>query len=354
MVAVTSILLLIIISGRLIAYLSDAAAGELAMNVLLLGLLFRIPSFLELILPLGFFMAVLLTYGRLYLESEMTVLIACGMSTGRLLFYTMIPAGCVALVVGFLTLYLSPLGAKKVEHLYQQQASLTEFDMLSPGRFQTSNGGDRVTYTESLTEDKRQMNNVFIAEGNRVLIAQTGIQYVNSITGSRYLQLQNGVRYEGVPGQSNYDLMKFETYGVKIANEPEIARTSKKESIPTIELLNSNQPKHQAQLQWRVSLVFLVIIVTLIAVPLSRVSPRQGRYFRLFPAILLYLAYLALLLSTSQSIEKGTWGVFPGLWWIHCVFLALGIFFIYQQEIMRKIRSGQHKRRIEKRSPRRT
>ena len=348
MVAVTSILLLIIISGRLIAYLSDAAAGELSVDVLLLGILFRVPSFLELILPLGFFMAVLLTYGRLYLESEMTVLIACGMSTARLLYYTMVPAVCVAVTVGAMSLYISPWGAKQVEQIYQKQASLTEFEMLSPGRFQSAKHGDRVTYTESLTEDKRQMNNVFIAEGNRVLIAQTGIQYVNSLTGSRYLQLQNGVRYEGVPGQKNYNMMQFETYGLKIANEPEIARSSKKESIPTLELWHSDNTQHRAQLQWRISLVLLVIIVTLIAVPLSKVSPRQGRYFRLFPAILLYLTYLALLVSVTQSIEKGDVGVFPGLWVIHILFLALGFFFIYQQPIMRVIRVSRHKRQITK------
>ena len=95
--AVSAVLLVIIMSGRFIKYLAQAAQGLLDPGVLLMIMGFRMPGFLQLILPLGLFLGILLAYGRLYLESEMSVLSAAGMSPQRLLAYTLAPA---LLVIG--------------------------------------------------------------------------------------------------------------------------------------------------------------------------------------------------------------------------------------------------------------
>ena len=62
--AVTAVLMLIITSARLIKYLSDAAAGKLEAGAVLLVLFYRMPGFLELLLPLGLFLGILLADGR--------------------------------------------------------------------------------------------------------------------------------------------------------------------------------------------------------------------------------------------------------------------------------------------------
>ena len=67
---------MIIVSGRLIKTMASAAAGEVSMELILLALLYRMPSFLEIIIPLALFLSILIGYGRLYAESEMTVLTA--------------------------------------------------------------------------------------------------------------------------------------------------------------------------------------------------------------------------------------------------------------------------------------
>lgn len=338
MLASTTVLLLIFVSGRLISFLSDAAAGELSMDILMLGLLFRLPSIFELVLPLGFFIAVLFTYGRLYVESEMTVLQACGMSNRRLLVYTMIPASCVALFVAFISLWLSPKGAQQTEELYRQQATMTEFEMLAPGRFRVMKQGERVTYAESLSADKRRMYNVFIADGDTVLIAESGEQYINEGSGTRFLHLINGSRYQGVPGEHNFQELSFETYGVKIADEPVLVKPRKKEAVPTVDLLTSNDPKLIAQLHWRLSLIVVVLVVTLIAVPLSKANNRQGRYAKLLPAILIYLIYLAILISLNRSIEEGELSPIPGLWSVHALFLLIGLWLNYGTSILQSFR----------------
>jgi len=344
--AVSAVLLVIIMSGRFIKYLAQAAQGVLDPSVLFLIMGYRLPGFLQLILPLGLFLGILLAYGRLYLESEMTVLSATGMSQQRLLAVTMAPATLVALLVAWLSLSLAPQGVSQVAHIINQQDALTEFDTLVPGRFQTLRDGTRVTYTEELTDDRVNLAGVFISEkrsnqdktkdrGPSVLVAEKGHQEVQA-DGNRYLILENGYRYDGNPGQADYRAIKYDTYGVLLP-KPEVSEeVTEREAIPTSQLFGSQDLRERAELQWRLSLPLLVFIVTLMAVPLARVNPRQGRFLKLLPAILLYMAYLTMLISVRGALEKGKLPISLGIWWVHALFLLIGLALVYWEPLRLK------------------
>jgi lipopolysaccharide export system permease protein len=326
MAAISGILLLIIFSGRFIVYLQDVVAGELSFAMLGWTMLFRIPSFLELVLPLSFFLSVLLSYGRLYIESEMTVLFACGMSTKRLVLYTLSMSLVVAFIVSLFSLWLSPFGAYKVEYMLQEQAQATEFELLTPGRFQELAGGNRVSYMESLSDDKKEMQQVFIADGDSIIVAERGTQRISNTSGSRFLELHNGKRFDVTTGEQRK--IDFDVYAVKIQEQSAEIKVARNEATSTQTLLTSNKLKHKAQLQWRMSLGVLVLISTLIAVPLSKANHRQGRYGKLFPALVLFMVYLTVLMSLRTSIGDGSFPVNPGLWAIHGLFLGIAIFIL--------------------------
>ncbi|HEY8329709.1 MAG TPA: LPS export ABC transporter permease LptF [Pseudomonas sp.] len=358
--AVSAVLLVIIMSGRFIKYLAQAAQGLLDPGVLFMIMGFRLPGFLQLILPLGLFLGILLAYGRLYLESEMTVLAAAGMSRKRLLVYTLAPAALVAAVVAWLSLSLAPQGVTQVERILYSQDALTEFDTLVPGRFQELKSGSRVTYTEALSEDGRELGGVFISElrlsrsGNKergisVLVAEKGRQEIRA-DGSRYLILENGYRYDGKPGQADYRAIQYDRYGVLLP-KPEVAgELNEREGIPTAELISGKsleqipraglrelqKRRHQAELQWRLSLPLLVFVVTVLAVALARANPRQGRFLKLLPAILLYMAYLALLIAMRGRVEEGKLPSALGLWWVHALFLAIGLLLMCRESLRLK------------------
>ena len=344
--AVSAVLLVIIMSGRFIKYLAQAAQGLLDPGVLFMIMGFRLPGFLQLILPLGLFLGILLAYGRLYLESEMTVLAAAGMSRKRLLVYTLAPAALVAVVVAWLSLSLAPQGVTQVERILYSQDALTEFDTLVPGRFQELKSGSRVTYTEALSEDGRELGGVFISElrlsrsGNKergisVLVAEKGRQEIRA-DGSRYLILENGYRYDGKPGQADYRAIQYDRYGVLLP-KPEVAgELNEREGIATAQLLGSDNLRHQAELQWRLSLPLLVFVVTVLAVALARANPRQGRFLKLLPAILLYMTYLALLIAMRGQVDEGKLPPALGLWWVHALFLAIGLLLIYRESLWLK------------------
>jgi len=333
--AVSAVLLVIIMSGRFIKYLAQAAQGALDPGVLFLIMGFRLPGFLELILPLGLFLGILLAYGRLYLDSEMTVLAATGMSQQRLLAYTLAPATLVALIVAWLSMGLAPQGVAQVAKILNEQDALTEFDTLVPGRFQAMRSGTRVTYTQEMSDDRSQLGGIFISEkrlskegdkerGITVLVADKGRQEIQP-DGSRYLILENGYRYDGNPGAADYRAIKYDTYGVLLVKPEVSSDISEREALTTRELIGSDEPRHQAELQWRISIPLLVFVVTLLAVPLSRVNPRQGRFLKLLPAILLYMAYLSLLIAARGALDKGKIPMSLGLWWVHGLFLLIGL-----------------------------
>lgn len=330
MLAVSGILLLVFMSGRFIKYLADAAEGEIAAGVLFAIMGYRFPGFLELILPLGLFIGILLAYGRMYLESEMTVLFACGVSEKQLLAKTLLGALPVMLVVGAMSLYISPWGMKQVEHIFNEQRKATEFEMLAPGRFQDFTSGDRVTYTEALSDDKRQLQGVFIAEydkdgkGVTLITAESGSQFIDEETGSRFLVLEDGGRFQGTPGRLDYNVTEFEAYGLKIVSGQEGSKELE-EGLSTLALWNSDDPEDRALLHWRISLPLIVPIVTLLAVRLSRVNPRQGRFFHLLPAMLVYITYLGLLIVARDALADEKVPEWVGMLWVHALFLALGL-----------------------------
>ena len=338
MFAVAGILLLIFMSGRFIKYLGDAAAGRLSADVLFAIMGYRLPGFLELILPLGLFIGILLAYGRMYLESEMTVLFACGMSKWRLVKLTMLPAMSVMVVVAAMSFYISPWGMQQVEEIFREQSKITEFEMLVPGRFQSLSSGERVTYTEKLSNDKREMQNVFIAEKDQkedaiaVLVAKRGTQLVDEKTGSRFVVLHTGARYDGKPGGKEFVKIEYERYGVKIDEPAAASKRRKAEAIPTQQLLNSENPKERALLHWRAAIPLLVPVVTLLAIALSRVNPRQGRFFHLLPAMLIYVSYLGLLIFCRKNLENGKIPEWLGMWWVHAIYLMVAILILFGQD----------------------
>ncbi|MGM0433525.1 MAG: LPS export ABC transporter permease LptF [Pseudomonadota bacterium] len=347
MTAVALVLLLIFMSGRFLQYLASAAEGEYAANVIFIVMGYRLPEFLELILPLSFFLGILLTYGRMYQESEMTVLTACGVSERQILFLTLGPGLLVACLVGAMSLWLTPAGIQQVDRIFAEQAQRTGFEMLAPGRFQEMGSNERVTYTRAMSDDKQTLEGVFMAEGGKdgrftLMKAAEGTQIVEE-DGERFLVLHEGVRFEGRPGGAEFDAMTFEDYGLRIESPSGVSSGGSRESQPTRELMASDAPADQAMVHWRLSLPLLVLVITVLAIPLSRVNPRQGRFFHLLPGILVFISYLGILILGRDAIASGQVPARAGLWAVHGGYLALGVVMLGWPALrLRRAVGGQH------------
>lgn len=341
MAAVTLVLLVVALTSRFIQYLGDAVAGQLASDILLLLMLYRLPDFLLVILPLALFLGIILAYGRMYADNEMVILFGGGLSQRRLLALTLGSATIVILLMGVISLVLAPWGVRNSEQLKLNQQELTEIDLIVAGQFQRFGDGTRVTYAEQIenTPAGRQLSNVFVAVSNsggaeaaqepRIVLAETARPQIDAATGARFMRLENVLQYEGRPGAANFRIGQFDSQSILLPEPTEFETVLEESMLPTLSLLGSNSIAEQAELQWRISIIVLIPVITLIAVPMSRVDPRQGRYSKLIPAALLYASYFVALQFCRDLIAEGELSPVIGLWWIHGLFLLIG-FLLYR------------------------
>lgn len=174
--AVAFVLVLVLVFGRFIKYLGDAAEGRIQAEVLWGLLIFRLPGFLELILPMSLFMGILLAYGRMYVDSEMVVLRAAGVSNMQLVRMCGVPALMMAAVVASFSVALSPWGYATVQQIFKEQRARPEIDMLSAGRFykRSADGVERATYAEKIVDGRTRLENAFFPNFRLALRTQIG------------------------------------------------------------------------------------------------------------------------------------------------------------------------------------
>jgi lipopolysaccharide export system permease protein len=261
----------------------------------------------------------------------MVVLFSTGMSQTRLFLITLGVAALISVLTAWLSFFAGPWGLAHLQQVLQQQKNRAEFSMLSPGSFYTDRTSNLVIYAESAGSDNKELHDIYTfklpssradpRDNMWVMSAQSAKQ--NWRQGVRYIELKDGYRYEGLPGQLNYRVTQFGTYAFKLA-EPQLPVTvTKAEGLTTKALLAQPSPANNAEWQWRLSMPILPLMMALIAVPLSRTQPRQGRFTKLLPAMLIYVLYLAGLSSAEKALAAGDLPAWLGLWWLHLIFLLL-------------------------------
>ena len=345
-IAVASLLLIIIISGRFVSYLADAATGRFAGDLVLSLILFKLPSFASLILPIGLFIGILLSYGQLYVDSEMVVIKACGISKVRLLAYVMGPAVLVMLMVGSLTLWLAPLGNQLFMKAWNDPDNFSGVGVLLPGNFQAI-GRDSIIYIRGINTDKTEMEEVFFVNTNKGDLTSITRAQAGTINAKSYkykqLVLERGEVLSFNPGKETLRLgsfaqMKYEIPRPK-SSTIEVDIVDDVEALSTINLISTGGRVHISELLWRLSLMLLVPFSSLIALSMSETSHRKGRYAKLLPAILLFIAYLGLMILCKNESDKGT--LPPAIILLpHLIFLGLGLFMYYFFEVQAFIKKS--------------
>ena len=329
MAATLTVLLLIYVSNHFVRILGEVNSGALHSEVVIKMLGMRILSSMSILLPLALFLAVLLAFGRLYKDSEVVAMEACGVSPRLGLHAVMGFSVVIAALVAICSLLLVPWSEEQIYQIRDQQQAGSELTGLISGRFVEPRHNSGVIYAERIDAKSNSMENVFI-EGllsgedrhKLVVVARSGSQQQDPRSGEHFLILKDGFRYEGTPGQRDYRITQFNRHAIRINATPVSRARRKHRALGTGDLLKMTTPADIAELQWRIAMPISTLLLAMLAVPLSRTRPRQGRYARLFVAILIYFAYSNLLGASQTWVEQGVLPSWLGLWWVH---LTLGI-----------------------------
>jgi lipopolysaccharide export system permease protein len=322
------VVLLLIFMGRYFAlFLADASAGKVSSDILVDLLLLQTLSALSVIIPFGLYVAVLVAFGRLYKDSEMTALAACGVGLVQVQRMVLVIALACSAVVAVLAFWGTPWAHEKSLQLREQTQAASPFAAVAAGQFAEIGSAQRVFYVEKLSDDRTELHNVFVQDrkdgGMDIFSARGGYQYRDPRSGERYLVLVDGYRYEGLPGQVDFTLHQFHKYAVRLEEQAVVPLRRKRWSIPSGELWRSSKRADIAELQWRFSLPLATLLLSVLAVFLSRTSPRQGRFAKLFVAILIFVTYYNILGVAQTWVEQGKVPPLIGLWWVHAAMLLL-------------------------------
>jgi lipopolysaccharide export system permease protein len=323
----------------LVKILAKAAAGSFPVKFIFTMLGLQTVEILSLMLPLAFYIGLLITLGRWYQDNEMTVLAACGVGLKQLLRPVLLIAAGFAVVVALLAFYLAPVATRLVAQIKQDESSRYEAAAITPGVFNEIQSGDRarqggVYYVENIGPGA-EMQKVFVATRNLgrqgVLVAKTGRDVTDAATGDRFLVLANGVRYDGTPGQGDYRMIVFERYSIRIELPAPVLRHTPHHAMSTRQLLAEPGSAAIAELHWRLSKPVALLTLTLFALVFSYTQPRRGRYTSLFVAIVAYFLYSNLLGVADAMLKRGRVPAELGLWWVHAAFLAIGVYLFWRR-----------------------
>lgn len=320
---VTGFLAFILLGAQLIKFFGYAAQGRFDISTLLLLVGYRIPDFLILILPLGFYTGLMLVFGRLYVDQEMAVLNASGVSRDSLalklwpfvLFLMLAEAG--------LTLFAGPWGVHNFEKVKAEGSAQTSLKIVSPGRFISV--GNYTLYAGAQSPDRLTLLDVFAhrseTDGSDLtIVAKEAISLVDPEHVHIIVEFHDGRLYKMKAGQPRYFTSQFATLRMHFNDAKAVAATSMStESTSTQMLLQQTQDPHAlSELGFRLSMPILILIAIILALPLSQVSPRQGRWLRLFPALLLYIAVVIGVMALKLRVGKGGLSV----WWYAGLIMA--------------------------------
>ncbi len=337
-IAILFILLLIFFCQKLVRVLEAAVNGDIPTDLILTILGLGVPEMAQLILPLSLFLAILMTYGKLYTESEITVMHACGFGKKGLLFAGMLLAIFTSILAAGNSFIFKPWSAKQQDVVMAEAKANPSMAGLVEGQFQPSQDGNMVLFIGNVKGNK--FEDIFIAQlrpsGNQrpsVVIAEKGHMEKHS-DGSQAVYLDKGTRYEGTAMLRDFRITDFTNYRADMGyKNAELENTTDVEQATTTELWGSNDPKARAELHWRLTLVASVIIMALMVIPLSEVNPRQGRVLSMLPAILLYLIYFMLQSSFKSNGYKGRLDPALWIWGTNLAYLALAVFLNFWDSI---------------------
>ncbi|MEJ2565073.1 MAG: LPS export ABC transporter permease LptF [Gammaproteobacteria bacterium] len=327
LLAVSGVLYVIYVSNRLIRFFSNNETSGLPAAVIPHLVALKSLSNLMMLLPLAFFIAVLIALGRLYKDNEIVALAACGVGEGRLRRTILWMAFGFAGVVAALSLYAGPLAEELSYRIQDRVKANVNITSIAAGRFREMHNGKMVFYVENMSDDHRTLQNVFVKTIRNgvlnVVTAERGRRQFDPKSGDTYLILENGYRYEGQPGDSQFKIIHFAKHGILLEEQAVTPTARNVAASPTPALWGNPGNYQKAELQWRIAMPLATILLAALAVPLSRSGPRQGRFAKMFIAVVIYAIYVNFLAVARSWVERGVIPASLGLWWVHGALLTV-------------------------------
>jgi len=324
--AVLAVLLLITFGTETARLLAEAVKSEIPSSVVFQVILYKIPPALEIILPLVAMLSVMLAIGRLYQDQEMVVLRSCGVADSyfqKRVFWFLLP---LAILTAWITLYVTPWSLQQEREVISKAQMTSPLAALSAGKFNELPSGKGVFFAKEIRQDKT-MAGIWLQlnqqENDMTLIAPTGkFEWVGE---KLVLVLFNGISYQGLDRGDSLSVKKFQRFEAFLPEVQMKPPSRSKKEYSSIELWQSDDIKQQVLLQWRVMIPFSILVLGLLALKLSKSKPREGRFAKLFIALVVYVVFSQLLVVNKDLLIDEKVPLFISLWVVPLLFMLYAL-----------------------------
>jgi len=330
------VLYVILVSNAFGRVLADIADGEVPQQALWPVLFGQAVNLLSLLLPIGLFLGIVFTFGRMYKDHEIVVMNACGIGYREFYRPVLIAAAPFLILSIYTSVWLNAQVLSAAQAAIYSEDNRHEFHQVKPGQFNQSSSGDLVFFMDSLSEDKLELRDIIISEGGSdsmvIETARSGRQEIDEKSGDLFLVIGPGERHEGRAGDNRQKIISFDQHGILLEKKSKARREEPHSNQMTPQrLLRSEKLKHRIEIRWRIAVPVVVLVLALFAVPLSYIAPRKGRYGKVGASLLVFIIYLNLMAFTRAQLDDRVIPVSVNFWWVHLLFLTLTIALIYRR-----------------------
>jgi len=327
-----TVLFSLVLTWTLISILGRAAGGKVASGDVIALIAFAVLNYLPLLVILTSFISVLMVVTRTYKDSEMVVWFASGMSLTRFIKPVLMFGLPLVVLSAVLSFYATPWARYQSAEYVERFAKREDLQKVSPGQFKESSSANRIFFVEAVSGSTAVVQNVFVNQvdekGTSVIVASEGV-IEPAPSGDRFLVLKNGRRYQGKPGDADFQSMEFERYSMRVTQQAqELGDAKDANATPTIDLIRNPTNPALAELMWRLSFPITCLLLMLLAIPLGFVNPRGGSSANLIIAVLIFFTYINLTKVLESSIKQGkvTFGM---AWWPLHLVAALAVLTLF-------------------------
>lgn len=314
-------------------YLAEAVTETLGIYFMVKLILLKTFIALEVLVPIALYTSVVMGLGRLYRDREIVALSAAGAGNKRIIGPVIVISIPIALAVGALSLYGRPWAYQNSYLLDATARADLNTDRFQAGRFYGNEDTGTVIYIGEKDAGSGEMSRVFYyarkGDASEITAAPNAVQDEGLEDGRLRVSLANGMLYRLQRASREDEVARYEKL-IRFHEDPEVSIGYKRKAEATPILLESGNPKDIAEVQWRLSRPLATLLLALVAIPLSRSSPTQGKNERVFMAALIFAVYYNLSGVAQTWVEQGVLDEIPGVWWLHLLMALVVFLFLFQ------------------------
>ena len=312
------ILFLLVIGSRFVSYFEQASEGLIDPSVILYAVFLRVPDFISLLLPLSFFIGILITVSRLYADREIYAYFSTGISPITLIKFIFPQAFIYMVFTLILSLYIAPVSKEISNELLKVNTFEEQIASLAPGEIYGIKGS-KSFITVGENNETNLKNVIFFNDvGKDSILISADTLNISSSQLDYELLFENGSLTAGVFSNDAKMISSFKNFEFPLVNNQTHTRTSFENIFSSINIDDS------LEYQWSISLSITILVLMVIAVYIGKVEPRQGRLSVILPGMLIYILYLSLLLLGRDHIAQNNQTNF-NLIFIHLIFIFFAI-----------------------------